>query len=115
MIIQEETRVDVPPRIREAIDELEGMIVERFPLARFVVQEGDDPPGIYLKATVDIDDTDEVVDIIGDRLVDLQVEEGLPLYFIPLRPIERVLEEIRKQAERAPWLWPYAERATARS
>jgi hypothetical protein len=104
MTIVEETRVEVPPRIREAIDELEGMIVERFPQATFVVQEGDDPPGIYLLATVDIDDTDEVVDIIGDRLVDLEVHEELPLYFVPLRPIERVMEEIRKQAEHAPWL-----------
>jgi hypothetical protein len=102
--IQEEIRVDVPPRIRAAIDELEGMIVERFPQATFLVHEGYDPPGIYLKATVDIDDTDEVVDVIGDRLLDLQVYEELPLYFVPLRPIERVLEEIRKQAERAPWL-----------
>jgi hypothetical protein len=105
MIIHEETRVDVPPRIRAAIDELEAMIVERFPQATFVVQEGHDPPGIYLKATVDIDDTDEVTEIIIDRLIDLEVHEGLPLYFVPLRPIERVLADIEAlRASGAPWL-----------
>jgi hypothetical protein len=54
--------------------------------------------GIYLVTTVDIADTDEVIAAIGDRLVALQVDEGLPLYVTPLRPLERVLAELRERA-----------------
>src|SRR5207245_11489825 len=48
-----------------------------FPQAAFVVEEGCDPEGIYLVTTVDIADTDEVIAGVGDRLVELQVDEGL--------------------------------------
>jgi hypothetical protein len=51
---------------------------------------------------VDIADTDEVIDVIGDRLVELQVDEGLPLYVTPLRPIERVVAEFRKREAATP-------------
>ena len=83
------------PRMQEAIDELKGLITARFPQAAFVVEEGYDPEGVYLVTTVDIADTDDVVAIIGDRLVELQVDEGLLVYLTPLRPIERVVAELR--------------------
>lgn len=89
---------DLNLRIQRAIDELKAMIKGRFPDASFDVYEGDDPSGTYLRVTVDIDDTDEVTDLIIDRLVDMQVEEGLPVYVIPLRPLERVLEELRSNS-----------------
>jgi hypothetical protein len=88
--------------MEEAVHELTGMITTRFPQATFVVEEGADPKGIYLVTTVDIADTDEVIDIVGDRLVELQVTEGLPLYVTPLRPIERVVAELRKREAAAP-------------
>lgn len=90
-----ERTTDLNARIQQAIDELKAMIEGRFPDARFDVYEGEDPSGMYLRVTVDIDDTDEVTDLIIDRLVDMQVEEGLPVYVIPVRPLERVLEELR--------------------
>src|SRR5436853_7689546 len=95
---------DVPltPRMEEALNELKGTISERFPQASFVVEEGFDPKGIYLVTTVDIADTDEVIDVIGDRLVELQVDEGLPLYVTPLRPIQRVLAELREREQAMP-------------
>jgi hypothetical protein len=37
------------------------------------------------------------MDLIIDRLLDLQVEQGLPVYVILLRPIERVREELREE------------------
>jgi hypothetical protein len=83
--------------MEKAVNELQGMISERFPQASFVVEEGFDPKGIYVVTTVDIADTDEVIDVIGDRLVELQVDEGLPIYVSPLRPIERVLAELRER------------------
>jgi hypothetical protein len=45
---------------------------------------------------VDIADTDEVMAVVGDRLVELQVEEGLPVYVTPLRPITRVVAQLRE-------------------
>jgi hypothetical protein len=89
--------------MQEAIHELQGLITAHFPQATFVVEEGFDPEGIYLVTTVDIADTDEVIDTIGERLLALQVDEGLPLYVSPLRPIERVIAELReREAATAP-------------
>jgi hypothetical protein len=68
---------NLTPRMQEAVEELKRLITERFPEASFVVEEGFDPEGIYLIPTVDIDDTDEVIAVIGNRLVELQVDEGL--------------------------------------
>ena len=92
-----ENHVPLTPRLEEAVQELKELITTRFPQAAFVVEEGADPKGIYLVTTVDIADTDEVVDLVGDRLVELQVEEGLPVYVTPLRPIERVLTQLRER------------------
>jgi hypothetical protein len=61
-----------------------------------------DPEGVYLITTVDIADTDEVIDVIGDRLVELQVDEDLAIYVTPLRPIERVVAELRKREAATP-------------
>jgi hypothetical protein len=97
-----ETHIRLTPRIKEALHELEGLISARFPQATFVVEEGFDPEGIYLLTTVDIADTDEVIGVVGDRLVALQVDEGLPLYVTPLRPIERVIAELRNREASPP-------------
>lgn len=79
-----------------ALDDHQGMIRRRYPTARFAVAQGDDPEGFYLRATVDVADVDEVVDHeLFDRLFDYQVEQGLPVYVIPIQPIERVLAELR--------------------
>jgi hypothetical protein len=94
--------VHLSPRIKEAVHELQRLITARFPQAAFVVEEGVDPEGIYLVTTVDIADTDEVIAVIGDRLVELQVEEGLPVYVTPLRPIERVVAELQERETATP-------------
>jgi hypothetical protein len=88
--------------MEEAVHELKGLITAHFPQAAFVVEEGFDPEGIYLLATVDIADTDDVIAVVGDRLVELQVDEGLPLYVTPLRPTERVIAELRKREAATP-------------
>ena len=92
-----ESHVPLTPRMEEAGQELKGVITQRFPQAAFVVEEGADPKGIYLVTTVDIADTDEVIDLVGARLVELQVDEGLPVYVTPLRPIERVIAQLRER------------------
>jgi hypothetical protein len=92
--MNQEHHLHLSPVMEQAITELKGMISARFPQASFVVEEGFDPKGIYLVTTVDIADTDEVIDVIGDRLVQLQVDEGLPIYVTPLRPMQRVVAEL---------------------
>jgi hypothetical protein len=94
--------VRLTPRMEEAVHELKGLITARFPQAAFVVEEGFDPEGIYLVTTVDIADTDEVIAVVGDRLVELQVDEGLSVYVIPLRPIKRVVAELRNREAATP-------------
>jgi hypothetical protein len=39
------------PRVIAAVDEFEGMVAARYPDASFVVCEGEDPEGIYPRAT----------------------------------------------------------------
>ncbi len=97
-----ETHVHLTPRMEDALRELQTLITGRFPEATFVVEEGVDPEGVYLVITVDIPDTDEVVATIGDRLLDLQVTEGLPVYVTPLRPIERVIAQLREHESALP-------------
>jgi hypothetical protein len=92
-----ERPVHLTPRLEDAVHELQRLITARFPQATFVVEEGCDPQGIYLVTTVDIADTDEVIAVVGDRLVELQVDEGLPVYVTPLRPIERVVAQLRER------------------
>ena len=97
-----ESHVPLTPRMEEAVHELKSLITARFPQASFVVEEGFDPKGTYLVTTVDIDDTDEVIDVVGDRLVELQVTEGLPVYVTPLRPMKRVVAQLREREATTP-------------
>lgn len=99
-----EPTIAVDDRMQDAINELRDMIRKSYASAAFAVSHGEDPEGIYLDATVDIEDVDEVLDVVRDRLFQLQVEEGLPIYVIPLEPEERVLSrlEARARSGRAP-------------
>jgi hypothetical protein len=75
------------PRVESALSELRELIEAEYPAATFEVSSGEDPEGgIYLIATVDVQDTDAVVDVVIERLLELQIEERLPVYVIPLRP-----------------------------
>ena len=91
MKMSEDLRILDDPRIQAAAKELQESILQGYPDATFALTVGDDPVGVYLHATVDIEDTDEVIDLIIDRMLELQIEEELPIYVIPVRPIERVL------------------------
>jgi hypothetical protein len=86
------------PRIQEAVEELRRLIAGRYPDARFDVFERDDPEGVRLQATVDIEDTDEVMDLAMDALYDIQVERGLPVYVVTEQPHLRVAEQLRARA-----------------
>jgi len=100
--MNQERSVPLTPAMERAVNELKGTIAARFPQASCVVEEGCDPKGIYLVITVDIADTDEVIDAVGDRLLAWQGEEGLPIYVTPLRPIQRVVAELQEREHTTP-------------
>ena len=89
------------PRIQEAVEELQRLIAGRYPDARFDVFERDDPEGVRLRATVDVEDTDGVTDVVLDALYDIHVERGLPVYVVTEQPPARVAEQLRARARRA--------------
>ena len=94
--------IPLTPRLEEAIIELRELIAGHYPDAIFTVSEGEDPDGIYLTATVDVEDMGEVVDVFLDRMVDLQIDEGLPIFVVAVRPLARNLAILaRQQADSA--------------
>ena len=91
---EEQTLVN-DPQITEAVEELRTLIASRYATASFDVFERDDPTGVRLQVTVDVEDTDMVMDAITDALYDIQVERGLPVYVVMEQPLSRVVEELR--------------------
>lgn len=86
------------PRVQEALTELQELIRQRYPAASFTVtQRQDDPEGIFFTAVVDIDDLDEVTDLVLRRMVDMQLDEGLPIYVVAEWPAERIRVYLRQQ------------------
>ncbi len=85
-------------RMQRAIDELKALLSEHYPEATFRVSHSpDDRRGIDLVTTVDLEDRDEVMDLVIDRLLELQIKDRLPVHVIPVRTRERNLAIIRQQ------------------
>jgi hypothetical protein len=78
------------PGMQAAIEELKRLIQRHYPEATFRVEPGDDPTGMYVLATVDVEETEAVVAVYIDRLLELQIDEGLAVYVVPVRPLARV-------------------------
>ena len=77
--------------LEQAVAELQQLIATHYPGTTFAVGPGgDDPDGTYLTATVDLDDPDEVMDLVIERVLSLQIEDGLPIHVVPVRTPERV-------------------------
>ena len=70
-------------RVQAAIGELQRLIQQYHTEVTFQVEPGDDPPGMYVPATVDVEDTDEVIEVYIDRLLELQIDDGLAVYVVP--------------------------------
>lgn len=78
------------PKMLAAVDELKRLVLDRYPDAQFRLGRGpDEPEAVHLKAIVDIDDLDEVADLIIDRMMQFQIEDDLPVWVVPVHPIER--------------------------
>jgi hypothetical protein len=85
-------------RTRRALTELQDTIIERYPATTFEVSQGaDDPSSIHLIAIVDAYDPDEVGELVLDRVIDLQVDDGIPIHVIPIRTPERVAADLRSR------------------
>ncbi|MDP8921275.1 MAG: hypothetical protein M3O34_00110 [Chloroflexota bacterium] len=83
------------PMLR-AIEELRATISEKYPTATFEIsRHPEEPENVLLKATLDLEDPDEVLELVGDRLFELQVVERIAIYVIPLHTPERVLADIQ--------------------
>ena len=99
-MIRTQREPKLSPRMQAAVDELKRLVREHYPDATFrVVRSAEAPRIVHLWATVDVADIDEVLDVVIDRVTELQSEEHLPVHVIPVRPRERALEIMRQQEE----------------
>lgn len=91
------------PRMTAAIAELTDLIRGAYPETTFSTDTDEHEGSVFVTAVVDVDDPDEVVDRFIDRLVTLQVDEGLPLHIVPIRTParrEKLFTELRDQQRR---------------
>lgn len=89
----------VDPHMQAAIQEIQELILAKFPGTAFTVGEWDEPASVYMRAIVDVDDTDEVTELFIDRLVDFQVDENLPIYVVTVRTPERRAAAIERERQ----------------
>ncbi len=87
-------------RIQHALVELQDIIGTAFPGAVFEIYPDSDPDGMYLEAMVDVEDLNDMLDVFIDRLVDMQIEERLPVYVVPVRTPERVARLVAEATRR---------------
>ncbi len=101
MTVAHEPRLS--PRMQRAVDELMNLIQGRYPDATFrLTHSPDSRRAIHLVTTVDVPDTDVVMDVVVDRVMELLIEEKLPIHVIPVRPHERVIAMLRHASEEQP-------------
>ncbi len=88
------------PRQR-AVAELMGLVSAHYATASFTVEPSPEEPGItHITAIVDIDDPDEVTDLTIEHELALQLDQGLPVYVIPIRTPARTEALRTRLAER---------------
>ena len=94
---REHQSIRLEGRMHEAVTELQGTISRRYPSARFSLSHPEDEPtSLELTAVVDVDDPDEVLDAVIDRVVKFQVDEHLPIHVVPIRTPERIAAYLRE-------------------
>ena len=92
-------------RTEAALEELKGLIRARFPEAQFRIGASpDDPAIVELIVTVD-DDPSQLLDLVVDRQMDLQIDEGLPIFVVTEPSPARVAEVFKAaRATRSAWV-----------
>jgi hypothetical protein len=104
---EETTDESTPPRTdRPPCDSRRGgdqeLDCRSKPDATFDVFEGEDPCGIYLQATVDIEDSSDALTPALDKLYELEVEQELPIYVVTSQPAARIAAQLQARAAE-PW------------
>jgi len=85
-------------RMQEAVSELQTTIGQRYPSASFTLSHPEDEPtSVELTAIVDVEDPDEVLDTVIERVIEFQVDEQLPIHVVPIRTPERVAADLQNQ------------------
>jgi len=98
-------KMQVDGRMEAAIAELQALIGQRYPDATFSLSHPEDEPtSVELTAVLDVDDPDEVLNIVIERVVQLQVDEQLPIHVVPIRTPVRVAAYLAER--RQPGRWP---------
>jgi len=72
------------PRMQAAIAELQRMISQEYPDARFRVYRGTDPPAVYVEATTTEDRTLEIAELISERELQMKLEDKLEIWVLPM-------------------------------
>ena len=86
-----EPGLNLDATLNAALEELAVAISQHYPEARFRISRGEDDPSIVqLVATVDVDDTDAVLDVVMERVLELQADD-LPVFVVTERPLERTI------------------------
>jgi hypothetical protein len=82
-----------PEQINTAIAEIKRLILQHYPDATFRVESGiDDPKAIHLVTIIDFEDTFDVLERVSERMMQIQINRGVPIFVIPMRPNERTLQ-----------------------
>ena len=77
-------------RMQGAVDELKMLVRSRYPDATFrVARSPEDAKSIDIWTSVDLDEPDQVMDLVTDRVLELLVEEELPVHVVPVRTPQR--------------------------
>jgi hypothetical protein len=76
------------PRMHAAIEEFTSMIADRYPSATLRTYVNEEPVGVFLHAAGDIDDPDEVMDWVIHRVVEIQVDDDISRYVLPVSRTE---------------------------
>ena len=92
---------EIDTRIEAALEELKALIRQRFPEAQFRIGVSPDDATITeLVTVVDDDDPSQVLDLVIDRQMELQIDEGLPIFVVTEPTLERALALVKRM--RAP-------------
>src|SRR5436305_7440714 len=99
------TEASVRPdsRVTAAIEQLQALIQQRYPAADFEVSTNpEEPENVHLITAVDLEDPDEVLDLVLDRVLDLQIEQRIPVHVIAIRSEERILQTLDEPSRNKP-------------
>lgn len=80
------------PTTQSTVDELAALIRASHPTAQFqVLPSPDGPSTMLLEAIVNLDDPDEALDLVFERMQQLRIDEGVPILVLPLQTPERAV------------------------